>query len=147
MSRTKTWGIGPLIVILMCIFMFTGCGILQINPSTDADSYEMLGRDIGTYMKVKRPEVVKAAKGWVDVVLLLSDEDILALNTLQVVYEFLLKEMPENAEIVLLAKSTLVILGVKINLNVNALELLPADQLIYVACVRGLLKGYSEVTK
>ena len=144
-SRYPVGWKGPLIVMLFIAFLFTGCGIIQINPSTDANNYEMLGRDIGTYMKIKKPEVVEDAADWVEAALLLTDEEILSNNALQAMYEYLLKEMPENAEIILLAKSTLNILGVKINLDAS--QLLPEDRPKYVECVRGLLKGYSEATK
>ena len=142
-NTTKTL----LFVIIAVCFLFTGCqnGILQINPSVDVDQYEMLGRDIGTYMKVRRPEVVKDAADWIKAALLLTDEEILSQNALQAMYEYLLKEMPENAEVILLAKSTLNILGVKLNLDAS--QLLPEDRPKYVECVKGLLRGYSESTK
>lgn len=153
-KKTKTWGKGgtfdklwkgPLIVMLFIAFLFTGCGILQINPSVDVNQYEILGRDIGTYMKVKKPDIVEDVAMWVEGALLLTDEEILNQNALQVMYEYLLKEMPENAEVILITKSTLNILGVKINLDAS--QLLPEDRPKYVECVRGLLKGYSESTK
>ena len=113
-----------LFTLITACFLFTGCPeFMQINPSTDVDSYEMLGRDIGTYLKVKKPEIVEDAAKWVKGALLLTDEEILNQNALQAMYEYLLKEMPENAEVILLAKSTLNILGVKINLNAS--QLLP----------------------
>ena len=139
-NTTKTL----LFAIIAGCFLFTGCGILQINPSTDVDSYEMLGRDIGTYMKVKKPDVVEDAAKWVEGALLLTDEEILNQNALQVMYEYLLKKFPENAEIILITKSTLNILGVKLNLDAS--QLFPEDRPKYVECVRGLLKGYSEST-
>ena len=133
------------IVLGLAILFTTGCGIIQINPSVDVNQYETLGRDIGTYMKVKKPDVVDNVAEWVEGTLLLTDEGILDTNALQVIYEYLLKEMPEDAGVILLAKSTLNILGVKINLDAS--QLLPEDRPKYVECVRGLLKGYSEVTK
>ena len=133
------------ILPLLIVFLFAGCSIFQIDPVTDAAQYETLGRDVGIYMKAKKPDVVERAAKWVDGALLLTDEEILSKNALQTMYEYLLKEMPENAEIILLTKSTLNILGVKFNLNASGL--LPEDMQKYVDCVRGVLKGYSEATK
>jgi len=135
------------LVLLAVAFLFIGCqnGILQINPSTDVNSYETLGRDIGAYMKVKKPEVVEKAQEWVDGALLLTDEEILSKNILQTLYEHVLTEYPENAEIIFLGKSVLNIAGVKINLDAS--QLLPEEKPVYVECVRGVLKGYSEATK
>lgn len=137
-----------LCIVLVFVFLtvgLTGCKFIQINPSTDVNSYEMLGKDIGIYMKVKRPDVVKEAKDWVDDALILTDEEILSKNALQVMYEHVLTEYPENAEIIFLSKSVLNLAGVKINLDAS--QLLPEEKPIYVECVRGLLKGYSEATK
>ena len=134
------------LVLLAIAFLFIGCPpFIEINPSIDVNQYEILGRDIGTYMLVKKPEVVEDAAKWVKAALLLTDEEILSQNALQSMHEYILQEMPENAEIILLAKSTLNILGVKLNLDAS--QLLPEDRPKYVECVRGLLKGYSESTK
>lgn len=137
----------PLFVLIAICFLFTlsGCPYFQINPSVDADQYETLGRDIGSYMKIKKPDKVEKAAKWVKGALLLTDEEIINQNALQLMYEYLLKEMPENAEVILLAKSTLNILGVKLNLNAS--QLLPEKRPEYIKCVRGLVKGYSEATK
>ena len=134
--------------ILACIlgvtFLFIGCSFLQINPSTDATAYENLGRDVGSYLKAtKDQEWLAESKKWVDDVLLLTDEELISQNVLQTAYELLLAKYPEKAGQFLLVKSTLTILGVKINLN--PADLLPEDRPVYIACVRGLLKGYSAV--
>lgn len=134
-----------LILIIAACFIFTGCKFIQISPSVEADQYEMLGRDIGSYMKVKKPDVVKDAADWVKGALLLTNEELLDKNILQTMYEYLLKEMPDNAEVILLAKSTLNILGVKFNLNAKLI--FPEDVPEYILCVRGLLQGYSDATK
>jgi len=134
-----------LLLAIIMIVGFTGCPFLQINPSVEVDQYEMLGRDIGSYMKIKKPEIVEKVARWVKGALLLTDEEILNQDALQIMYEYLLKEMPENAEVILLAKSTLNILGVKLNLNAS--QLLPEKRPEYIKCVRGLVKGYSEATQ
>ena len=134
----------PLIVILFIVFLFTGCGIIQINPSTDVDRYEALGKDIGGYMKIYEPKAVADAADWVKGALLMSDEELLTKDALQVMYEYIL-ERASHPEVVLLAKSTLSVFGVKVNLNAG--QLLPDEKPVYFKCVRGLLKGYSEATK
>ena len=136
-----------LFVLITVCFLFTGCqnGILQINPSTDVSRYEALGGTVGAYLKAKKPEVVKDAAEWVSGALLMTDEEILSKNVLQTMYEYLLNKMPENAEIVLIGKSIVDIAGVQINMDAS--QLLPDKKPVYVECVRGFLKGYSEATK
>ena len=132
------------IVMLSCILMLFGCGKwITINPSTDVNAYETLGRDVGTYLKAtKDQEWLAESKEWADNALLLTDEELIAGNVLQVAYEKLLAKYPEKADKFLLAKSILTILGVQINLDISTL--LPEDKPKYIECARGLLKGYSE---
>jgi hypothetical protein len=148
-TSTRGGGIGrqgPLIVMLCIVlsFTFTGCPFIQVAPSTDVNAYEILGRDIGTYLKRVKPDAVKDAAEWVDDALLMTNEELLSENALQVMYEYLL-EKAKHPEVVMGAKSILTIMGVKINLNVS--NLLPEGRAKYSKCVRGLLKGYSDATK
>ena len=144
MKRTITSAM--LACILGVTFLFSGCSVFQINPSTDEAAYETLGRDVGSYLKAtKDQEWLTESKKWVDDILLLTDEELISQNVLQTAYELLLAKYPEKAGKFLLVKSTLTILGVKINLNPS--DLLPEDRPKYIACARGLLKGYSAVLK
>ena len=144
-KRTLTT-ISLAIVLGLAILLATGCqnGIIQINPSTDVDRYEALGKDIGGYMKIYEPKAVADAADWVKGALLMSDEELLSKDALQVMYEYIL-ERASHPEVVLLAKSTLSVFGVKVNLNAG--QLLPDEKPVYLKCVRGLLKGYSKATK
>ena len=135
-----------IVVFIAVCFLFVGCqnGIIQINPSVDVDRYEALGKDIGGYMKIYEPEAVADAADWVEDALLMSDDELLSKDALQIMYEYIL-ERASHPEVVLLAKSTLSVFGVKVNLNAG--QLLPDEKPVYLKCVRGLLKGYSEATK
>jgi len=131
------------LILLTASFLFTGCSILQISPSVDSAQYEMLGRDIGSYLNVKKPEFVAQSVPWVEGALTLTDEQLINGNVLQAAYEYALKANPEDAEFILLIKSSINILGIKI----DASQLLPEEKPKYVECVRGVLKGYAAAIK
>jgi len=131
------------LTLLAVCFLSVGCSMFQIDPATDAAQYEMLGRDIGSYLNVKKPEFVAQSIPWVEGALTLTDEQLINGNVLQVAYEYALKASSKDAEFILLIKSAISILGIKI----DASQLLPEEKPKYVECVRGILKGYSEAIK
>lgn len=131
-----------LILITVC-FLFTGCKFIQINPSTDQMLYETLGGNIGAYLKARDPALVAKVAPHIKTALAMSNEELISENVLQVAYEYALKSRPDDAEFILLVKSTIDIFGVRLDASLLFPEEIPK----YLLCVKSFLKGYSGATK
>lgn len=131
------------LLALVMVFAFMGCSFVQINPSIESENYNTFGRDLGTYLKSKRPELVLKVKPHVDVALAMSDKELLEKNVLQTAYEYAMETYPDDADLIFVIKSGINLLGIKI----DASQLTPDELPGYAKCIRAVLKGFSDVTK
>ena len=132
-----------LFILIAVMFLFGGCSFIQINPSLETANYEVFGSDLGTFLKTTDPGFVVKAKPWIDGVLMLSDEELLNANVLQVAYTYAMKVYPDDAAVILLIKSGINLLGIKI----DASGILPDERPMYVTTVRALLEAYAKATE
>jgi|GEM_PF-3711852 len=137
-------GVGISVIILLSTVFLFSCSAIQINPSNDVSVYKNLGRDVGTHLKATKDDVWLAkSKKWAEDALLLTDEELLTNNIIQVAYEKLLEKYPDKADRFFMAKSFLTVMGVSVNLDTA--NLLPDERLVYLKCARALLQGYLDV--
>jgi len=132
-----------LFTLITVCFMFTGCKFIQINPSTDQALYENLGGNIGAYLKVKEPALVAKSAPWVKGAMAMTDEELISKNVLQAAYKYALEARPDDAEFILLVKSIVDLVGLRLDASLLFPEQIPK----YLMCTRALIKGYSEAVK
>ena len=73
----------------------------------------------------------------------MSDQQLIDANVLKTAYEYAMKAKPDNAAMILLIKSGINLLGIKI----DASNIQPDQRPAYVSHVRALMQAYSDATK
>jgi len=123
-------------------FIFTSCSFIQIKPSVETDKYYIFGRDLGTYLKNKRPHLISEVTPYVSVALDMSNEKLLETNVLQTAFEYVMEKWPDDSDLIFAVKSLINLLGIKIDVSQFAPEELPT----YAKCIRAVLRGFADVT-
>lgn len=132
-----------ILILIGIMFLFGGCSFIQINPSVETENYATFGADLGTFLKTTDPGFVVKAKPWIDGVLLMTDEELLSANVLQTAYIYAMKAYPDDAAVILLIKSGINLLGIKI----DASGILPDERPMHVTNVRALIQAYADATE
>jgi len=128
-----------LILILMAmVFLFFGCSFVQLTPSEDTVRFEIFGENVGVYMKLENPDSVAKSMPWVKAVVSLSDGDLLSADVIQTAYKYLMENHPEDRNLILLVKSGIDLLGLKIDVS----SLTPEEASVYTKNIRAVLNGY-----
>ena len=132
-----------LYAVLIILFFMVGCKFVQVSPSLEAENYRVFGQDLGIYLKNTEPKFVAKSKNWVEGALKASDEELLNGNVLQVAFEYAMEKNPDNAALILLIKSMINTLGIKVDVS----SIIPDERPAYVANVRALLQAYAKATE
>jgi hypothetical protein len=123
-----------LVLAFVLIFMVSGCAGFSIKSSDI--NFETLGVTLGGYMKIKHPDTVQETLPWVEGVVSMVGEDILEIDPISQAYIFLLKEFPEDAELLMLVKTVTDAFSLQFEIDGEL------NDNKYVEMVRDLLKGY-----
>lgn len=129
----KKWT--TVLMATVMIFMFIGC---TMQPVKDTTRFEIFGENVGVYMKLEDPDSVAKSLPWVKAAVTLSDGDLLTADVIQTAYKYLMDNHPDDRNLILLVKSGVDLLGLKIDVS----SLTPEEAEIYIKSVRAVLKGY-----
>jgi len=100
--------------------------------------FEIFGENVGVYMKLENPDSVAKSMPWVKAVVSLSDGDLLSADVIQTAYKYLMENHPEDRNLILLVKSGIDLLGLKIDVS----SLTPEEASVYTKNIRAVLNGY-----
>jgi hypothetical protein len=118
-----------------------GCAGFSISTNTNQPNLEALGSTLGTFMKIKHEDTVLKTIPWVEGMLLLTDDEFVAQDPIAVAYEFLLKEFPDDAEIITLLKATVDAFGISVTVDGEI------NENKYIQMAKELFKGFLKGVK
>lgn len=122
--------------------LLLGC-FFQLSVDKDRQNFETLGFTLGAYLKVTHPDLAEKTIPWVEGVLSMSDEEFISQDPINVAYKFLLKELPEDANVIMLAKACIDAFGIQVNVSVDE----KFDDNKYIKTAKTILKGYLQGVK
>lgn len=137
-AKAGIQGLIAMTMAMVMVFMFSGCSFIQLAPSKDTARFEIFGENVGVYMKLENPESTAKSMPWVKAVASLSDEDLLSADVIQTAYKYLMENHPEDRNLILLVKSGVDLLGLRIDVS----SLTSDETSIYTKNTRAVITGY-----
>ncbi len=126
------------IFFLPAILFLIGCSYVQLTPSKDTARFEIFGENVGVYMKLENPDSVAKSLPWVQAVSDLSDGELLSADVIQTAYKYLMANHAKDRNLILLVKSGVDLLGLRIDIS----DLKPEEASAYTKNIRAVITGY-----